>query len=215
MMILGIIQPCAIKGMHSAKRRIINRALTALEKARDGLEIFPRYNLHIVYNNLGICYFLLDKYQDAYQCLLLALRFSQNSMPRIFSTINLACVEAIMDTRNGHLNALTLLSEKSKSTNWTGCVKKYYINYLLVEAIHGNEVVEGQIMEALAYPDRYFPEQTRAAAHFYQELRSPTKEIIRHEWRELYSPCGLAILVYGSLKTAFQRYCLLIHSDIN
>lgn len=188
------------QGYALCKAKDYHRALTALEKARDGLEIFPRYNLHIVYNNLGICYFLLDKYQDAYQCLLLALRFSQNSMPRIFSTINLACVEAIMGHTERALERLNAIKREVKEHKLDRVRQKYYINYLLVEAIHGNEVVEGQIMEALAYPDRYFPEQTRAAAHFYQELRSPTKEIIQHEWRELYSPCGLAYWYMDPLK---------------
>ena len=183
---------CKVKDYH--------RALTILEKARNGLEMFPRYNLHIIYNDLGICYFLLDRYQDAYQCLLLAQRFSQNSMPRIFSTINLACVESVMGYTERAIHRLNAIEQEVETHKLDRVRQKYYVNSLLVESLHGNMVVEGRILKALAYPDRYFPEQTRYAAHFYQEFTNSDKEIVKHAWRDLYSPCGLAYWYMDPLK---------------
>lgn len=188
------------QGNALCKAKDYQRALTVLEKARDGLEMFPRSNLHIVYNDLGICYFLLGKYQDAYQCLLLAQRFGQNSMPRIFSTINLACVEAVMGNTERAVQRLNDIEQEVENHKLDRVRQKFYINCLLVESLHGNEILEGRITKVLKYPDRYFPEQTKYAIQYYQKFMNSGKELIQHDWRDLYSPCGLAYWYMDPLK---------------
>ena len=188
------------QGNALCKVKEYQRALTVLKKACDGLEIFPRCNLHIVYNNLGICYFQLEKYQDAYQCLLLAQRFGQNSMPRIFSTINLACVEAVMGNTERAVQRLNAIEREVEDHKLDRVRQKFYINCLLVEALHGNEMLKGRITKALQYPDRYSPEQTKYATQYYQKFMNSGKEFVQRDWRDLYSPCGLAYWYMDPLK---------------
>ncbi|WP_297720868.1 hypothetical protein [Intestinimonas sp.] len=188
------------QGNALCKTKDYRRALTVLEKARDGLEMFPRSNLHIVYNNLGICYFLLGKYQTAYQYLLLAQRFGRNSMPRIFSTINLACVEAVMGNTDCAIQRLNDIEQEVEFHKLDRVRQKFYVNYLLVESLHGNKTLEGHLAKASAYPDRYFPEHTTHAVLCYQEFMNSGKKLIQHDWRDLYSPCGLAYWYMDPLK---------------
>lgn len=188
------------QGYALCKSKDYHRALSVLEKARDGLEMFPRYHLHIVYNDLGICYFLLGEYQNAYQCLLLAQRLGRNSMPKIFSTINLACVEAVMGYTERALYRINTIKQEVEEHKLDRVRQKYYINCLLLETLHGNRITEKQIAKALTYPDRYFPEQTKHAAKFYQELAKSNIDVVQHTWRDLYSPCGLAYWYMDPLK---------------
>lgn len=188
------------QGNALCKAKDYQHALTVLEEARDGLGMFPRSNLHIVYNDLGICYFLLDKYQDAYQCLLLAQRFGQNTMPWIFSTINLACIEAVMGNTERAVRRLNNIEQTVENHKLDRVRQKFYVNCLLVESLHGNKILEGRIAKTLTYPDRYFPEQTKHAVQYYQKFMNSGKEHIQNDWRDLYSPCGLAYWYMDPLK---------------
>lgn len=91
-----------------------HNALLLLNEAQKGLEFFPKTNLHIIYNNLGICHLMLDNYQDAYNFLFLARKLAANALPWIFATINLACLEAVMGkTENAllQLDSILLIDE--------------------------------------------------------------------------------------------------------
>lgn len=188
------------QGNALCKTNDYQHALTILKEALNGLDVFPRSNLHIVYNDLGICYFLLGKYQNAYQCLLLAQRLGQNSMPRIFSIINLACVEAVLGHTEQALRRLKGIEHEVETHKLNRVRQKYYINCLLVKALHGNRDIGDQISKATAYPDRYFPEKSIYAIRVYKEFMNSNKANIQHNWRDLYSPCGLAYWYMDPLK---------------
>lgn len=78
--------------------------------------------------------------------------------------------------------------------------QKFYVNCLLVESLHGNKILEGRIAKALTYPDRYFPEQTKHAVQYYLKFINSGKKHIQNDWRDLYSPCGLAYWYMDPLK---------------
>lgn len=188
------------QGYALCKIKDYNNALKILEKAKAGLEVFPQSNLHIIYNNLGICYFLLGRYQDAYQSLLVAKRLGQNSMPRIFTTINLACVEAVIGHTERAIQHLTAIEPEVEKHKLDRVRQKFYINCLFVEALHGNKNINEKISKASMYPDRYFPEQTRVTINIYREFVNFDKTIEQYDWRDLYSPCGLAYWYMDPLK---------------
>lgn len=175
-------------------------ALLLLQKALDGLECFPRSNLHIVYNDLGICNFYLGEYQNAYHYFLLAHRFARNSMPEIFSTINIACLEAVTGKTKQAASRMESIYSKVEQHKLNRVRQKYYINYLLVEYLNGNKDIEKWILKAQLYPDRYSPTFTTHVAYFYRQYMDTTQKAICRDWRDLYSPCGLAYWYMDPLK---------------
>lgn len=171
-----------------------------LSQAKDGLEAFPQTNLHIIYNDLGICYLLLGDYQEAYNYLFLARSLAVNSLPRIFATINLACTEAVMNQTG---NALILLDSIETDVNehrLDRVRQQYYINRLLIEYLHGNRRIQPLIKKALTHPDRYNPDRTQYAVRVYERFMVSKKPPQRHRWKDLFSPCGLVYWYMDPLK---------------
>ena len=175
-------------------------ALSLLEKALNGLECFPRSNLHIVYNDLGICNFYLGKHQIAYHYFLLALRFSRNTMPEIFSTINLSCLEAVMGETEQAIQRIESIHQKVRRHKLDRVRQKYYINYLLIKYLSGSKDIEELIPKAALYPDRYSSAFTKEVTQFYQGYLSAPQKHIHRDWQALYSPCGLAYWYMDPLK---------------
>lgn len=188
------------QGYALCKTKNYKSALYVLEQAQEGMELFPQVNLHIIYNNLGICHFLLEQYQDAYRYLYLAQRLGQNSMPRIFSTINLACVEAVTGNTERAIQNLDVIEQEVKNHKLDRVRQKYYVNRLLIEYLNGERNIKPLIDKCLAYPDRYFPEQTAFCARFYQEFMNSDNPVQKTFWHDLYSPCGLAYWYMDPLK---------------
>lgn len=175
-------------------------ALKLLEQAQKALENFPQTNLHIIYNDLGLCYLLLDKFEDAIRYLRLAVNLSQNKMPKIFSTINLACAEAVMGHTEHALLRLDEIYSDVENHELDRVRQKYYPNRLLVEYLHGNKNITQLIEYAKLFPDRYFPEQTKKAINMYQRFTTSNKGPQKHRWKELFSPCGLTYWHVDPLK---------------
>ena len=175
-------------------------ALTILEQAKVGLEKFPAVNLHIIYNDLGLCYLLLDKYQEAYHYLLLSHNLARNNMPHIFATINLACTEAVTGQTKLALERLDSIEPEVRQHPLDRVRQKYFINRLLVEYLSGNREIKYIIDDALRYLDRYDPEHTKKAVRVYLRYIKTQKPPQRHRWKELFSPCGLAYWYMDPLK---------------
>lgn len=174
--------------------------LLLLTQAKDGLESFPQTNLHIIYNDLGLCYLLLDKYQDAYNYLFLAKSLAVNSTPMIFSTINLACTEAVMNQTSNALKQLDSIEADVREHKLDRVRQHYYINRLLVEYLHDNKNIQSLIEKASSNLDRYNPDRTQYAIRVYKRFVSSKKLPQRHRWKELFSPCGLVYWYMDPLK---------------
>lgn len=175
-------------------------ALNLLKQAQKGLENFPQTNLHIIYNDLGLCYFLLDKFEDAVRYFRLAISLSQNKTPLIFSTVNLACTEAVMGYTERAILRLDEIYPDVKNHKLDRVRQKYYPNRLLVEYLHGNKNITELVEYAKLFPDRYFPEQTKKAINIYQRFAKSNKGPQKYRWKELFSPCGLTYWYVDPLK---------------
>ena len=115
------------QGHALSKEGKLDRALTVLNEAKEGLERLSKVNLHIIYNNLGLCYLLLNKYREAHRYLLLANQMSKNPMPRIFSSINIACTEALMGKKKEALSRLVSIEKEVADHTLDRVRQKYYI----------------------------------------------------------------------------------------
>lgn len=177
-----------------------HNALLLLNEAQKGLEFFPKTNLHIIYNNLGICHLMLDNYQDAYNFLFLARKLAANALPWIFATINLACLEAVMGKTENALLQLDSIEASVTKHKLDRVRQQYYINRLLVEYLHGNKRIQPLIDNASRYLDRYNPARTQSALRVYKRFMASKKLPQRHKWKDLYFPCGLVYWYVDPLK---------------
>lgn len=188
------------KGYALCKNGRFDEGLLSLEKAKSGLENFPRTNLHIIYNDLGICYFMLGRSNEASQYLALACSLGRNSMPRIFATINLACLDAVMGHTENALKQLGEIEEDVRIHSLDRVRQKYFTNRLMVEYLHGNRDLTALIETAKKYPDRYTPEHSQKVINICQRFAASCKPPRKERWIELYSPCGLAYWYMEPLK---------------
>lgn len=188
------------QGYSLLKEGMYSDGLDILQRSKMGLEEFSHSNLHIIYNNLGLAYLFVGQLENAWRYLLLALNMGQNSMPKIFSTINLACVEAIAGNTSQALNRLDAIDNEVKNHTLDRVRQKYYSNRLMVEYLRSNKDIRQLIDLAKMFPDRYFPEQTMKAIRTYQRFTGSSKPPRRERWRELFSPCGLAYWYLEPLK---------------
>lgn len=177
-----------------------HNGLLLLKQAKDGLEAFPQTNLHIIYNDLGLCYLLLDKYEEAYTYLFLANSLAINSFPKIISAINLACTEAVMSQTDMALKRLDSIEREVIEHKLDRVRQQYYINRLLVEYLQGNKEIQPLIENASLYLDRYNPDHTRYAVRVYERFMISKKPPQHHRWKELFSPCGLVYWYMDPLK---------------
>ena len=174
--------------------------LILLEKAREGMEKFPSSNLHIIYNDLGLCHLLLGNYNDAYHFLLLSYNLGQNTMPRIYAIINLACTEAVMGKTKQACERMKSIESTVESHKLDRVRQQYYINRLLIEYLSGNRKIGAIIEMSGRYSDRYHPEQTRRAIRFCKHYLKSNSRPQNHRWKELFSPCGLVYWYMDPLK---------------
>ena len=175
-------------------------ALELLMRAKEGMESFSQSNLHIVYNDLGICLFYMNRMDDAFRYLSLASKLGRNIMPTVFSKINLACLMAVMGQTPKALEILDSVEGSVRSHKLDRMRQKYYPNRLMVEYLHGNKNLDSLITLAKAFPDRYFPEKTVKAIRVYDRFAKSSKPQQKNRWQELFSPCGLTYWYMEPLK---------------
>ncbi len=177
-----------------------DEAIKMLEESKVGLEAFPKTNMHIIYNNLGLCNLMIENFGAAYSYLSVAQKLGQNLMPKIFSTINLACVQAVSGDTASAINTLNMIEQDVEAHSLNRVKQKYYSNRLMVEYLSGNKVLSSLIERTEQHLDRYYPEHTIKTLQMYKNFSKSKKTPQRNLWRELYSPCGLAYWYMDPLK---------------
>jgi Coatomer epsilon subunit. len=175
-------------------------SLELLAESAHGLEPFTGVNLHIVYNNLGICHMMRGEISDAYRFLSLAESFGQNSMPQLFATINLACLEAVDGRLESSLERLVAIEADVENHPLDRIRQKYYLNRLLVEYLRENKDITPLIKKASCYVDRYNPSLSTRRLNIYKRFVTSKKSVQIERWKELYSPCGLSYWYIDPLK---------------
>jgi len=175
-------------------------ALLLLQESASGLEVFSCVHLHIVYNNLGICYMLSNQFEEARKYLNLSKSFSNNSMPRIFSIVNLACLEAITGNMDIAIDYVLSIENEVENHPLDRVRQKYYINRLLIEYLRENRDIKSLITRATCYPDRYLSSEHKRHIELYSSYADSQETSYVNNWKDLFSPCGLVYWYIDPLK---------------
>ena len=80
-----------------------SEGLLLLKQAEIGLQQFGPNHLHIIYNDLGVCYLMLGDTKNASKYIALAEKLAYNKMPRLITSINKACLLMVKNSISYHL----------------------------------------------------------------------------------------------------------------
>lgn len=113
-------------------------ALDYFHESLSHLKVFGFEHLHIVYNDLGICYLLLNNPQEAYKYLSAALKLAKNNMPKILISINL-CYSLLLNNKEEEgIKVLNQVSDLVIQHKLVHLKNKYFDNKLIIHYLMGN-----------------------------------------------------------------------------
>ncbi|MDR2719891.1 MAG: hypothetical protein LBC03_03700 [Nitrososphaerota archaeon] len=168
----------------------LQMAFEKLDEAKVGLETFGEHKCSHVYNDLGISHLLKgESFETAKTFFNAAVQYSnENRLPRIFSSINLACCYVRINEPEKALKMMTDVEKEVEEHELVRVREKYYTNRLFIEFVNGNKTLESWIDKVEKYRDRYHPEDTDRLLEFYKN--APNK-YTQDLFNKLYSPCNL------------------------
>lgn len=176
-----------------------SKGLTYLKEAEIGLQQFGTNHLHIVYNDLGVCYLMLGDIKNATKYLSLAEKLAYNKMPRIITAINIACLLMVQNKHNLSIQKLESILEEVLLHPVTSIRNKYFTNRLLIEFHIGVESFHNFYKKHQANIELFV---NKSIVMKYQLMISENKKIEypSDEWNTLFAPAGLAYWYVDPLK---------------
>lgn len=197
--LFGYYSTLCNKGYALCLQEQFSEAINCLKEAEAGMLEFGHVNMHILFNDLGIFYLLNDDPREAHKYLNLATQFAKNSMPYIFSNINLAVFYATQGNQDKGLSLMRSLKSDVNAQPLKRVKQKYFINSVMIELLSGNRKVSQLLTQASRYPDRYNPEKTTERIGIYRQMiKEPL--LPPFNWKDFYSPCGLVYWYVDPLK---------------
>lgn len=175
------------------------KALPLLKEAEIGLQQYGPNHLHIVYNDLGVCYLLLGDKRNAQKYIALAEKLAYNRMPRLITSINKACLLAIDNKIELSVELLDSIFYEAVEHPVINVKRKYFTNRLLVEYLRGVQYYDDFCNEHVQYISDYVNE---TVIFKYKELLINEKKIeySSEEWNTLFEPAGLSYWYVEPLK---------------
>lgn len=156
-------------------------------------------NMHILYNNFGLAYLLIDDLDNAKKYFNLASLFSKSDMPDIFIKINQACLELKIGEKIKAKKIIDSLEGKVLSFPVQRVKQKFYINKLLI--YFANDLpINDIITKCNEYPDRYDSDYTLQIANAYKEKCDNNQKYSSNDWQYGYCPCYLEYWYVNPLK---------------
>ncbi len=176
-----------------------SEALLYLREAEIGLQQFGPNHLHIVYNDLGVCYLMLGDIKNSTKYLSLAEKLAYNRMPRLITAINKACLLSVQHEYNLSLNKLDLIKDEVLVHPVASIGQKYFTNRLLIEYQKGINTFIDYQKNNKSHIDNFVNEVTMEK---YKILLSEKRQIEypSKEWNDLFFPGGLAYWYVDPLK---------------
>lgn len=173
--------------------------LPYLKESEIGLQQFGTNHLHIVYNDLGVCYLMLGDMKNATKYLSLAEKLAYNRMPRLITAINKACLLMVRNELDLSLRSLDSIQDEVLTHPVSSISNKYFTNRLLIEYIKGRDAFHAFYRNNKLYIDKFV---TEAIIKKYQRLLLENKQIEypSDEWNNLFAPAGLAYWYVDPLK---------------
>lgn len=174
-------------------------ALPLLLEAEMGLQQYGPNHLHIVYNDLGVCYLMLGDIKNSHKYIALAEKLAYNRMPRLLTAINKACLLAIDNNIESSVQLLESIYNEVIAHPVLNVKRKYFTNRLLVEYLRGCNYYHDFYMQYMQYVNDYV---NKTIIIEYQKLYDQSKQIkyLSEEWNSLFAPAGLAYWYVEPLK---------------
>ncbi|WP_375178986.1 hypothetical protein [Enterococcus rotai] len=203
--LFGYYSTLANRGKEWCEQGNYEQSLLDLNDTVQELSKFGNRHLYVVFNNRGICQGLKGDFPNALSDLSIAERFSNDSMPIIFSKINYACMKLYMGEKKQALEILKKIEEEVATHPIDRVRQKYYPNRLFAE--YANQTSEIFKYEELCgnYPDRSYPEKTR---QFIDELRQEEgiDKLSFDTWKKYFQPCYLAYWYVDPLQLFVESF---------
>ncbi len=176
-----------------------SEGLSYLKEAEKGLQQFGTNHLHIVYNDLGVCYLMLGDIKNAAKYLSLAEKLAYNRMPRLITTINKACLLCVQNELDLSLQELDAIQDEVLTHPVSSIGNKYFTNRLLIEYTKGTNAFCAYQKNNKSNIDKFVNEVIIGK---YQLLLSENRQIEypSEEWNNLFAPAGLAYWYVDPLK---------------
>lgn len=176
-----------------------SEGLQYLKEAEIGLQQFGTNHLHIVYNDLGVCYLMLGDMKNATKYLSLAEKLAYNRMPRLITAINKACLLSVRDELDLSLQSLDSIQDEVLAHPVSSISNKYFTNRLLIEYTKGGNAFHAFYRKNKLYIDKFVNEVIMKK---YQLLILENRQIDypSDEWNNLFAPAGLAYWYVDPLK---------------
>ena len=181
---------------------VVKRAsegLSYLKEAEIGLQQFGPNHLHIVYNDLGVCYLMLGDIKNATKYLSLAEKLAYNRMPRLITAINQACLLSVRNKLDLSLQQLDLIQDEVLAHPVSSISNKYFTNRLLIESTKGKSAFYAYQKNNKLYIDKFV---NKATLERYECIFLENRQIEypSEEWNNLFAPAGLAYWYVDPLK---------------
>ena len=178
----------------------VKEGLDYLKKSFEQINQFGENNSHIVLNDLGLAYMLNEQYEEAINCFSIVIATESNEMPQMFSKINLACCKMIIGKTSEGVIDINNIEKEVLLHPLDRVRQKYYINRLFIEYSSKANISKNTIKKAEQHLDRYDPSKTKKLIMFYRQFITHKHTGIPHNWKDLFSPCGLVYWFINPLK---------------
>ena len=173
--------------------------LVLLKESEKGLQQFGPNHLHIIYNNLGVCYLMIGDIKNSTKYISLAEKLAFNRMPRLITQINKACILATTGEYIQSMRILDNIIEDVLKHPVSSIRRKYFNNRLLIEFMNNYESYNSFYLNYEQYVNEYVNQST---IQLYQQMISQCRQITyeTEEWINLFDPAGLAYWYVDPLK---------------
>lgn len=158
-------------------------------------------NLHIVLNNIGICYIELNEIDHAIQILKGAKLIAKTNMPKLFITIN-HCMALLRIQKNEEaLCGLENIKQEVIEFPVDRVRQRFFANYCLaLYANNKNEELRSAIKDLACHIDRVNPLTTQDLVSFYQKKLNEEQLYSSNDFSKLFVPCYLEYWYANPLK---------------
>lgn len=175
------------------------KGIKLLKEAEKGLQKNGSNHLHIIYNDLGVCYLMLKDVENANKYLQLAKLLARNKMPTIITSINLACLIAVDNTERA-IELLNSIEQDVIKHPVDNVRKKYFYNRLLVESMSDINTAIQFFNSNKTTIEKYVDDNT---IDFYLNTLFKNNKLIDYKsdyWDTLYKCSGLVYWYVDPLK---------------
>lgn len=179
--------------------RKASEGLSLLKQAERGLQQFGPNHLHIIYNDLGVCYLMLGDTKNASKYIALAEKLAYNKMPRLMTSINKSCLLMVKNEYSLSSQILNSIESEVLEHPVASIRNKYFTNRLLLEYTKGIDFFRDFCKNYEQYIDKFVDKEI---INEYQNLYSENRQIEypSTEWNTLFAPAGLAYWYFDPLK---------------